>query len=333
MKKFNIFLFSGLLASFYGISQPVLTGSNTNPIIGETYQLVRDQTVPFTFATPGANQTWNYTNLLASTPMTTTASSAAGSVVPAASLKVEYGGGATFYYNTSSTELTQLASTAPGVEMIYSNPEITLKYPFQMGSTNTDTWKTTFVSGSPFIRTGTTTINGIGYGTLILPSGTYSNVLCVNLVQNYDDSTAGMQFVIYQNETQLFYKPGNHHPILGLSKITTNMMGNTSVINSYYYMNSGIVSSVEEVAQDVNLQVYPNPSQGSFTVSFSEKNKFSNVSFTLTDMLGKRVDFTSRQTGEVYNIESASLTSGVYRLAVYANTKKIAEKVVLVNQD
>lgn len=317
----------GMFNSYYCLAQPVLTAANTNPVIGDNYTMAFNSNVPFTPATPGANQTWNYSTLTTTSNIGVTASSAAGSIIPTASLKVEYVGGTTNFYSTTSTEQVQLGIQAPSISMIYSNPEKMLQFPFQMGSSFSDDWKTTFVSGMPFIRTGTTTVSAIGYGTLILPSGTFTDVLLVSFQQDYSDSTSGTEFGTYLNEAQFFYKPGYHQPILSLSNLTTNTIGGSSTNPSYFYMSTG-PSSLKDENLNNNISIYPNPTKDKITVSFVDNQQYNNVRFNLIDITGKILSIKVTQTQNAYTIEPSKLPSGTYRLAVFSDNKKIADNAI-----
>ena len=58
MKKIYLTMLIGMFNSFYCLAQPVLTAANTNPVIGDNYTMAFNSNVPFTPATPGANQNW-----------------------------------------------------------------------------------------------------------------------------------------------------------------------------------------------------------------------------------------------------------------------------------
>jgi hypothetical protein len=327
MKKIYLTMLIGITNSFYCLAQPTLTAANSNPVIGDNYVMAFNTNGAYTNPTQGANQTWNFSTLPTTATIGVSVSSAAGSIIPSASFKVEYTGGSTNLFNASSTELAQVGVAANSVDMIYSNPEKMLQYPFQFGNSFSDDWKATFISGMPFIRTGTTGVSAVGYGSLILPSGTFTDVLLVSFQQNYTDSTSGTEFGTYSNDSYLFYKSGYHQPILSLSTLSATTAGGNLMSQSFFHLNTGPSSlKVENISN--SLTIYPNPFKDNITVSFVDNPHFNNLRFNLIDITGKLMPIKVSQSNNAYRIEPSNLPSGTYRLAVFSDNKKIADKAV-----
>ncbi len=90
-----------------------------------------------------------------------------------------------------------------------------------------------------------------------------------------------------------------------------------------------VLSAKEESLED--FKVYPNPSEGSFTVSFILKAE--DVALQLFDILGRRVMQKSYQSNSLefkQRIETGGLTKGIYFLKVrngkFFSTKKVILK-------
>jgi hypothetical protein len=80
-----------------------------------------------------------------------------------------------------------------------------------------------------------------------------------------------------------------------------------------------------------NMEVYPNPNKGQFTVRYESTNEIS-VNIVLVDALGREV--YSRQTSAVtgpneWMIEPQNLTSGVYLLRLKVGDEDKVIKVVI----
>ena len=86
--------------------------------------------------------------------------------------------------------------------------------------------------------------------------------------------------------------------------------------------------------EDKNLvSVYPNPSSGSFTVSFKEVLAHDlNVLVTVNDFTGRKVfETTFEKTGELFlqNIDLTSLPAGVYFLKLSYGRDAVTRKIIM----
>lgn len=333
MKTLCLCFFTLTFLSVVSFAQPVLTDANTNLIIGDTYTFNTINTV-VPEGNAGANQTWDFSTLVSASTVAASATSAAGGLIPTASLKYSYVGGTETYYKTSNTELTTLGISANAVFMNYADPEKFLSFPFQMNDTYSDTWNTTFFSGMNFYRSGTTTVTADGYGTIILPGGTYTNVLRVKTVQVYTDSIIGVaMYANYTNEMYSFYKPGNHQPLVNIFNLDYDISGNTFLVSGAYYLST-VVSAIKDINENkiADLEIFPNPASRKLNVSFKE-NKYENLSFALMDLTGKLVPINVIQSNNTYSIESGKTSAGIYQLNILSNNKLIASrKVQFVNE-
>lgn len=266
----NLILIALFLCSASIIAQPSLTASNMNPSAGEmfTYYSSTNTASP---GNAGANQTWNLT-VLSSTASATSAfvsaaSTPSGSSFPLATLSGTTSGSSNYsYFTPGSTGYYNYGQVVNGVVMSYSDPETILSYPFNYNNTNTDGWACTFTNGSQIVRTGSTTITADGYGTLITPAGTYSNVMRVHFVQAYKDSSMGVIIFNYVNDEYMWYQPGIHQVLAYTYTFTIN--GSTGG-NLGGYMATTPTGLNNFSPQIESLSLFPNPSTEAVTLSFN----------------------------------------------------------------
>ena len=88
------------------------------------------------------------------------------------------------------------------------------------------------------------------------------------------------------------------------------------------------LSSVDDVAADNALEVFPNPFNETVIVNF--ESDFAEGAFYLTDLLGKRI-LTGNVSGEQLNLNLSDLTDGVYNFSVQTEkglvlTKRLVKK-------
>lgn len=180
------------LGSLAAVAQiPTLT-STSNPVIGDWHlQYVTDS---FLVGAAGAAVTWNFSTLTIHSTDTgfylACSASPSCATFPGTTLYFHQSGTPyALYYNATPTKISIDGEYATGA-VPYTNYEDLLHYPFTYTSTFVDSLAATFVSsGDTFHRKGTITVTADGYGTLILPNGTYTHALRIHRNEVYSDST------------------------------------------------------------------------------------------------------------------------------------------------
>jgi hypothetical protein len=87
---------------------------------------------------------------------------------------------------------------------------------------------------------------------------------------------------------------------------------------------------VNEVTDGVNVNVYPNPSNGKFEVAvnlLSEKN----VKFEITNMLGSLIQQVNTTIKDgTLSFDLANKPAGIYHLRIFAGDKIVTRKIELI---
>lgn len=295
MKK-NLFLcFS--MAAFVASAQPVIQTTNFMPI-GLTFTLSAGG--PVSPGSGGANQTWDFSaapvspaGTLAVIDPTTTpcigmfSGSNWGEMVPATNPYL--------YFLRTSSQIEVMgenwsASCTGGIS--YSNTKIALKFPFNYLDTYSD----------PYVNTNgsfTCTPTYDGYGTLITPTGTLTNVARVS----YSDGG--------NNYTEWFTTGNPSYPVMLAQSSSTIFFSNPTM------------AVKETVSHSVN--VYPNPAKEMFTV---EAIDGESRQLSLYDMCGKLV-MTKAFSGSA-QISTGELNEGVYYVNIKDQNGIYNQKVVVV---
>ncbi|MEO6883959.1 MAG: T9SS type A sorting domain-containing protein [Bacteroidia bacterium] len=333
----NLIFTASLFAAFISAAQPTLTEANIAPVIGDQY--TENITGYVSPGTSGANQTWNLSSMTSSSSSTTNAVSVSsttyGSSFPSATIAFSASGNVS-YEKISATAEQNYGIVQGGTTVIaYSNPEDILRFPFAYTNTYTDPWATTYVSsGYTYYRAGTTAVTADGYGTLKLPSGTYSNVMRVHFVQNYQDSTniSGNPIIItYQNDEYMWYLANNHSPIATVNTFTAN--GSPS--QSGTYLNN-ITTGIAENSMLTGFNLYPNPASTELNVNVSlAANK--KVEINLLNVLGESVGTTiiadGLQGNNTYQVNTSNLSAGIYFAQIMLDGKLISAKRFIVSKN
>ncbi len=316
------FFAAGILVAGALSAQPTLTQANHAPTIGETFTNVQgtwDGTIPAS----GANQTWDFSGLTMSSTQVLEYKAPVNCTAymdfPGATIGGDADAGATFSYSDyTSTQQENYGYhiTSQGVSQFYNNPEVMMVYPFTMGTTNSDYFESTFFSGVTWYRSGTTTIEAIGYGEVILPTGTISNVLLYKLEQDYQDSSTSLTNQ-YQSEIYLWAKPGYHNTVLGLTKFT---FGGNSSYTSTYDSNPSLGNSEIE---STSLTIFPNPVEDVINLNYSNSADITEV--LITNVAGQNV-YSSQYFENKINLEH--LIEGIYFIELSVGEDKVVKKFV-----
>jgi len=319
MKNYSL-LFSALMLSIFAISQPVINTADVTPNVGEQFT-----THTTTYMNPGASGagiTWNFASLTASNnynySYSNPSSTPFSSNFPGATTCIITSGTSYSYQKGSATELNDMgwASSTSGYFCNYSNPKLQMSFPFNYNATVNDTYYGSYNAGaSQIVNQGTIQLKYDGYGTLILPTGTINNAVRFKIVDAATNSstTSGSTFTYTQTQTTyLWFKQGEHCPVLYFSETVTVSNGSTTTSNYAYYHTPSAIG-IDENVDGNNFKLYPNPANDKITLSFAAS--ISKVE--IIDVLGKKVGEQKVALNEnkiSLNIEK--LSPGIYYLNV-----------------
>lgn len=310
MKKIYLTLF--LLPAFAS-AQVTITQAvhGINP--GNSSTLIEADTGSYTPGSAGASQTWNFSGLVISgTPYTTNyvapSTTPYASSFPGATVASDDGTGDYTYYTQTSSGVEVDGEAASAYTLVYSNTETLMKYPFAFGNGNTDNYAGTATGVS---ETGTVNISADAYGTLILPSGSYST-LRVKTVESYTQ-VVGTASITTHVTLYSWYSATSRFPLL--QYVIATASGAFTDYEKQIIVNSTVVGIDEPGKNDNFLSVYPNPSHGNCTLNY-DLQQSAAVSITVMDMTGQKVISISKGTqsagSQTESIDLSGLAKGIY---------------------
>lgn len=341
MKKYYSLLL--LLLPLITFAQPTMTVSNEAVTgITLTYSYVDSST-----AQPGpsgANQTWNFSSVVPNglthvDQWLTPASTPYAASFPGSNLvqqTSDTAGNTIYLYHTTSSSMTVLNGMAMNlngapVMFNYSNSEILRQYPATYNSTLSDNFTGMFsmIAGPITInnyRSGTYSYTADAYGTLITPSGTFTNTLRGKIRQVITDSIvyAGLPLpaeIIHQYSTSYFWACTNagfrlYQFYIGYDTIITST--STVITKSVSFQNT-TTGITESLHQSSELSISPNPASDMAVIHVPNLTAQSLI-FTLYDVKGSQL-FT--QVVEVtasgdfqYALPVKNLSAGIYHLRI-----------------
>ena len=302
MKK-NCFTLILSLICVSAIAQPAITDSSFNFNVRSTYFVsngyVNPNPVP-----PGSNVIWDFSGLTAATEdsvvfsLKTDASDFAAYFPGANEIISEY----TFNKNYQIIERHNIKNRNEYVQLgggyqsngnfyKYTPARKLMKFPFVFNTTFSDT-----------IRTRVTYD---GYGTLILPVGTFTNVYRTH---SYDSMNA-------------FSKIHSYNWFDADRRLLT-IYDNGTFKDATFYGMPAQSTGVHAISKSLSFNIYPNPGNGNFTLN----TPAANGRYVILNAVGQIVE--SRELEQ----ESTNITlslKGVYVLTLFAEGQFLTRKIVV----
>ncbi len=350
MKQLCLTLVLSCNASFFFGQIPILDSSNVSPIVGLNYSSTYDfpnssQT------TPGANVTWNYSTIggMGGTIGVNCLSESnypEDTLFPTSNTSYYYGATDYRILESSASSLKKWSHrTSSDNAYNLIEPEDILRFPFTYGDSYTDTWygyypwcqtgpcntSSTITMPPTCKRRGTTTVNAIGYGTLILPGGnTYNNVLLIKTDVSYTDSIyffSSLQVTSNSLGYYDWYLPGVHHPI-AFAAYYTGFCGGFPTAH-FAYLNNIPSNTISLQSFDAkhHYSVFPNPSSELVHYTVNGNLEASIQEIIVFNLLGEKFSINVDQLNKT--IDVSELMNGIYSL-VFVSSKGEQSSVKLV---
>ncbi|MFM1932018.1 MAG: hypothetical protein RL226_1321 [Bacteroidota bacterium] len=288
----------------------------------------------------GPNQTWDFSDLTTlninyTYNWVTPASVPGGNLFPSANVATSVEG-VQFFNNITSTEYLEagyyLETEGSTLMETYSNPSTRFALPLTYMNSGTDNFSSTitFDGDILFTSSGTTTWDVIGYGTLILPEGSFTDVLLLHAFESSTDvqDFEGLQFVTnVSSTTYAFMKANNPFPLMVFDQTTTanDFFSETSQGGLLFGGNQsggGGGTSVVESSL-IGINAYPNPTSEQLHFQFGNMQP---TEMTLRSLDGKEVMRFNENVPSSINV--ANLASGIYFVDLKDNQSTTSLKFV-----
>jgi hypothetical protein len=295
-----------------------LNASDVIPIIGDKY-VVNSLDHSFDTLQTGTSVIWDYSNLVPDNIDTFIAQSTSGSIFPNTDIRfVNPQTGTAHYYNTDATFLEYAGKDDNGSITTYPNPDRLLIFPMQLNSSFIDTIHLAPIS-SVMLKIGYVENKLDGIGTLILPSGTYSNAYRIKSSYYLKDSSIGApsSTPLYY-VTLRWYVTGIHYPI-------AYSRGYGNLVTPLFEYLSNITTSIEEHQLD-KLRIYPNPCTSLLNLNTID----GSISIVeIIDISGAKIFEKRFSNIDTLQIDCSNFTKGFYILRLHTKNSILDRKLFI----
>ena len=353
------FLFLFIIIQSLLYAQPILTVDNFVPIVGESQLYYIADPASVIDTTIGPNVVFDYTDLEGSSSTQTTyfvdpTSTTFASDFPTASyadtsdispINKRY-----FENRTDSLINNGLVLNTNDFGTIvatYTDPEVTMRFPFTYDNSFTDNYLgglTSIISGIPVSTAGVgmVSITADAWGTLRMPESIdIDSVLRIVQVESFLTDTITFPSILNIPDILpipisatiiSYYKPSlSKHALLSFTDANFGVQATRTVISQFFLPE--IVPSVNEIENELELTIFPNPSENDLiTISFDLKNSAS-VNIKVVNHLGQQVRsiFSGNmlQGMNKLQVRTAGLSKGVYFINMNIDNQLISKKMMV----
>ncbi len=253
-----------ILSVFSAAAQPVLTGANSNPVQGDKFYRVRCDPSGIYEGTTGPGVTWDFSML---TPMAIDSILYKDTTVAGrpdtfrdCSIWTGEGMGDFYYYVTDANHFALLGFIYPraGGMLKYADPQDELYYPASYNSSHGDS-----VYDANRITVYADTFTYDAWGTLILPTGTFTNVARVRKKAHHYLSGA----LFNSPEVLYWYMPGYHDPLLTVMPGTGGAFVNSVAYSRTTRLSASVGIPGNKVLDPAGIELFPNPATGVLNIN------------------------------------------------------------------
>jgi len=210
------------------------------------------------------------------------------------------------------------------LKILYTDVEELIPIPFEFGDTHFDTFEgVNQALGFEVNFEGEIDLEVDGYGTLILPTGTFENVVRYHFNRTQENTVLGITTTV--TKEQWGWMSVDHRFWLCLMEINNDGFGEEDIV---WYAKNPLVLSNENL--EVNeIKVFPNPSGGNEIYFNSNFQGIANVQIFSLD--GKLIDNSNKFVSLGINEISPAkhLSSGLYTLSITNENRRFVAKFIV----
>lgn len=326
--------FSGIVASF---AQPTLTGATNNPVAGDVFTRRYCDTLGVSGpGAAGASVTWNFSTLAVDTTDTVYYMSCLSTPMcdSFTGSNVVYFSDSSYVYGVADAAGFRGIGTYDASSGVthFVKPLSLAFWPMTYNATHKDTGEIFISSFGLTLRLmDTSTVDG--YGTLMLPGNTYTNVLRLHATETVMDSMffGGPIVNFSSTEKYSWFRAGFHNPIMTMT-IDTAGTGTPYVSEVIYYKPKSTVAVKDVNNSAASLKVYPNPASENVHIMFDVADK-NAAAVTITDVTGRILDTIANDqlrngaNDIAYNV--SNLAGGMYIIKLQDGINTTAQRFVV----
>jgi hypothetical protein len=329
--------FPTLLMILLGVqlnAQPVLNFVDVGTVPGDAFAY---HDCPWqTPGTPGMAQTWDLSGLTTDSVIQISfvdpATTPDAASFPLATIAADNDSGYAYSaFGATGGQFLGISLTGLAT-IVYTDPMQMVVYPATYLTTWTDAFAANFsIGGFPIARTGTVTAEVDGYGTLVMPYGTLTDVLRATYVEEHTDDN-GFGATTLHHEYTYFLQAGTHYPIVDIYTITvTPAFGPPTTVQGTHWLVVDPQSAVPSAQDPFAFTTYPNPVTDQLNVVLSQAEGASTLD--LIDASGRLVEHrvlgNVSMAARLERFDLRGTQPGIYLLRATVNGLSVLRRLIV----
>lgn len=253
-----------------------------------------------------------------------------------ANVAMVMGNGVVRYWKNDNNGLVAFGQGGNHDLLALEDASTLLEYPFTMGSACSDEASgTLYGTCYDFAWISSSETEGVGYGTLILPSGTYENVLKVRRV-SFSNKINEQLGIVRENSIveHFWFQAGTAGPLFYLRNWSNNGCPGSNQGNEAMYAipNDFTTSVASNAAEQVAIGVFPNPARNAAQLNVRTNGELV-AEIWISDLIGQRLANISEahklEGTQLYELNLAALQSGIYLVNVKTERAHYTQRLVV----
>jgi hypothetical protein len=254
-----------------------------------------------------------------------------------ANLALVLNNGTVKYWSNHTDKLTAIGQGGDTDILELENPMVWMHYPFTFGSTSGDEASGTLYSSCrDYGWQGSSETQGVGYGTLITPAGTFENVLKIRRITF--TSKHNLEIGIDRESSiveHFWFTPQIAGPLMYTRSWNNNgCPGSNSGAEGVYFLpeSQNTNTSVNSVSEDFTVTLFPNPASSHAQLNIRASEKTTGTIW-VSDMLGQPVlqvnNLTTIEKSNLIALDLNTLQPGMYMVNIKTDNRRHSEKLII----
>jgi len=239
------------------------------------------------------------------------------------------------YWKNTESALTYIGHDGSDDLLTLNDGATLLTYPFSYGSSQADDSYGDLSSACRnYTWESSAQTEGVGYGTLLLPTGTFQNVLKVRRISFGVRKNVELDHERENNIAEYFwFSEDVAGPLLYIRQWTNNGCPGTNEGTEVSFMSPNVATETSNIqAIDLSFNIFPNPAHD-FAIVRIDAQKEAIINITITDLLGHEISRpinTLKITGsQVVELNIASLQRGLYLVHAASENTRYTQKLIV----
>jgi hypothetical protein len=339
MKHFLLFPLA--LCALTLSSQPIITSENFfQP--NQTILAFDANGVGVTDGEDGPNRIWDFTNLQATGNSVIWGGETASpnqqegfEFFDDATVALMLPSGKLRYWKNTESSVIYIGHDGSDDLLTLNDGSTLMNYPFSYGSSQSDESNGDLSSACRnYIWESSAQTEGVGYGTLLLPSGTFENVLKVRRISFGVRKNIELDHERENNIVEYYwFSEDVSGPLLYIRQWTNNGCPGSNEGTEVSFISPNLTTEIANIDQaELSFNIFPNPAND-FAILRIDTEKQTLVHITITDLLGHEIvnpTNTIQVNGsQVVDLDIAGLQKGLYLVHAASENTRYTQKLIV----